>query len=393
MAPFFEDQYAMDLLPSVDATGQPALVVICKRTYAIDPLEAVAIPLEEQPPPLTADAFYEGSDPMASSCLEESDLAPFKRAVDVVVLGTAHAPRGKPTKRFKVAVQVGGLKRELQIVGPRTAKWRPPKKGRVDGKSAMVPSPPEFSEPSPVEQVPLRYEYAYGGMSVLVPSDPEVFEAVEGKRKEEAAAREEAAKQAEAEARQAAYDEEKDAVMEGFLEDGADPESYFTRGDSEHGATTESEASALRAGEGTRVLTEDLINEAAAAVAAEQAEDAARAKAAEAERDAHGVILSESVLELGDAEEEPETRLQEEASSDERWIERHSAIGEELRQSRGPQVQERNPDLPEDWPELACPSNPVGRGFAISADKRVIDGLQLPLIEDVGKPLTPEDVV
>ena len=110
MAPFFEDQYAMDLLPSVDDAGQQALVVICKRTYAIDPLEAVATPLDEQPAPLTADEFYDGSDPMASSCVQESDLAPFKRAVDVVVLGTAHAPRGKPAKRFKLFRKINTCK-------------------------------------------------------------------------------------------------------------------------------------------------------------------------------------------------------------------------------------------------------------------------------------------
>jgi hypothetical protein len=91
--------------------------------------------------------------------------------------------------------------------------------------------------------------------------------------------------------------------------------------------------------------------------------------------------------------EEEGPGLRTESETDERWIGRHTEIGEELRQSRGPQVQERNPELPEDWPEMACPTNPVGRGFALSADKRVIDGLQLPLIEEVDAPLKPEDVV
>jgi hypothetical protein len=395
MAPFFEDQYAMDLLPSMDDAGRPALVVICKRTYGIDPLEAVATPLEEQPAPTPADEFYDGTDPMASSCLQESDLAPFKRAVDVVVQGTAYAPRGKPSKRFKVGVQIGPLKRELQIVGPRTAKWKPPKKGKIDGKSGMVPTSPDFSDPGAVEEVPLRYEYAYGGMSVLVPSDPELFETIESQRKEEEAAVKQAAKEAEAEAKQAEYDAEKDDVMEGFLDDGADPDSYFTRGDSEHGATTDTGASSLRAGEGTQVLTEDVLAEAQAAVEAELAEDAAQAKADAAEMDEHGVVLSESVRELAKEGDDgaDATSQQVDAVQDERWIGRHSEIGEELRQSRGPEVQARNPELPEDWPELSCPSNPVGRGFAISADKRVIEGLQLPLIEEVGAPLKPEDVV
>ena len=97
----------------------------------------------------------------------ETDLVPEKARVDVLVLGKAYAPGGKPLASFDCAVQVGKHREVLRILGPRRVLWQPLR--RQDGK--MAPQPPRFTEPDPVVEVPLSLTLAYGGWSWLVPDD------------------------------------------------------------------------------------------------------------------------------------------------------------------------------------------------------------------------------
>lgn len=88
-------------------------------------------------------------DAAESSTLDESDLAPFKPATDVLVRGTARPPDGVAARRWEASVTVGDRQSRVQVTGPRWwlregDRWR-------------------LTEPEPAVAVPLRYELAYGG--------------------------------------------------------------------------------------------------------------------------------------------------------------------------------------------------------------------------------------
>lgn len=89
-------------------------------------------------------------DPAESSVLEESDLAPYKPATDVLVRGTARPPGNAPATAWEVTATVGARASRLRVTGPRW--WL-----RTDGDQWRL------SDPLATAAVPLRYELAYGG--------------------------------------------------------------------------------------------------------------------------------------------------------------------------------------------------------------------------------------
>jgi hypothetical protein len=92
-------------------------------------------------------------DPMNSSVRLESDFIPFKLATDVVLNGSAHAPRGIPTASCIVSLQVEETRKQILVTGDRVARF-------------VENGVPEFSEPEPFLKMDLRYERAYGGIDV-----------------------------------------------------------------------------------------------------------------------------------------------------------------------------------------------------------------------------------
>jgi hypothetical protein len=73
------------------------------------------------------------------------DLVRTKPTTDVLLMGHAYAPQGRPTKACEVALRVGSLVKQLTVIGDR--KWI--------GTT--------MSEPLPFTRMPLIYERAYGG--------------------------------------------------------------------------------------------------------------------------------------------------------------------------------------------------------------------------------------
>jgi hypothetical protein len=71
------------------------LTVVCKATFTLKPGESPLSATQE--PVCTADVMWEGD---RGSLRAASDLVPFKRRVDGVVVGHAHAPQGKPVPRW-----------------------------------------------------------------------------------------------------------------------------------------------------------------------------------------------------------------------------------------------------------------------------------------------------
>jgi hypothetical protein len=123
--------------------------VIVKRSYLIT--DAGELKRKETDHELRKiDAYYENGDPEWSVVQYEYELAPYKPLVDVVVIGSAHAPDGEPVQSMPVSVQVGQRSKELIVFGDRQCHFR---------KNAD----PVFSEPEPCAEMEIRYDLAYGG--------------------------------------------------------------------------------------------------------------------------------------------------------------------------------------------------------------------------------------
>jgi hypothetical protein len=80
----------------------------------------------------------------------ENDLAPYKLATDVVVVGTARTASGQPVAQLDASVEVGRFKKTIRVVGDRHCHFR-------------AGQPPIFSEPAPFTEMEVRYDRAYGG--------------------------------------------------------------------------------------------------------------------------------------------------------------------------------------------------------------------------------------
>lgn len=121
--------------------------VVAKGTFRIV-RDGAARGMPEQRP-LTLASEYWG-DPVRSSMRWDNDLAPYKPATDVHVVGHARAPGAGPLSRWAVAVRVGEVAKRAVVTGPR--RWR---------RRAGVLW--ELEEPGVAYEVPLRYELAWGG--------------------------------------------------------------------------------------------------------------------------------------------------------------------------------------------------------------------------------------
>ncbi|MBL9027572.1 MAG: DUF2169 domain-containing protein [Myxococcales bacterium] len=144
-----------------NARGEPRRVVVSRATFDIGPTGELSRCTPQPPLSFREQSFGEV---LATPVRHESDIAPEKRKVDVIVNAVAHAPGGRSTTRWDVALrifaQAGGpgsdkrgavlLDHRLSVTGPRAFVHA----GGNDWR---------LGEPSPAAQVPLRYDHAYGG--------------------------------------------------------------------------------------------------------------------------------------------------------------------------------------------------------------------------------------
>jgi hypothetical protein len=129
-------------------------IVGVKATFNIK-LDGELVLAEEQLPPLLVPEY--NGDGGTSSLRYDADLVGPKPATDVVLNGTAYAPRGRPAAEFLLSLRLGAIRKTIKVVGHRT--WQ-------QGAFGVRPSAPE-----PVTQVPVVYERAYGGFDQESP-DP-----------------------------------------------------------------------------------------------------------------------------------------------------------------------------------------------------------------------------
>jgi len=130
---------------------QACLSVLVKATFALPkPGEETPAPAGEQWPIVAADEYFKGD--ITGSVEYEADAVPFKPRADVVLIGKAHAPGGRPVKALDAMLRVGRLRKVIRVFGDR--KWIFPT------RLVMVPV---ISEPEPFTEMPLVYERAFGG--------------------------------------------------------------------------------------------------------------------------------------------------------------------------------------------------------------------------------------
>jgi hypothetical protein len=145
-----ETTFAVAAMPWEDLKGDGRLSVIVKSTFRIDP-EGDASIAPDQIAILTADQTYT-KDP-GSPTQFESDMAPFKPRADIVLVGKAYAPEGRPVEWMDVSLRIATLRRTMRVFGDRN--WAFP------SSFTLVPI---MSRPKPFVRMDLTYERAFGGV-------------------------------------------------------------------------------------------------------------------------------------------------------------------------------------------------------------------------------------
>jgi hypothetical protein len=135
--------YTIGLEPS----GRELLIVAIKGTFHL-PKTAENLRLHaEQLALVMADTFT--GEPGQSAPIYEADYALRKQRCDVLLLGSAYAPGGRPAERTLVGVQVGSLTKSVAVIGDR--RWE----AGLAGIRA--------SRPRPFLVKPICYDVAFGG--------------------------------------------------------------------------------------------------------------------------------------------------------------------------------------------------------------------------------------
>jgi len=129
-------------------------IVAVKGTFDIKPDGSLKLADEQLEPLLLPE--YNGEDGL-SSLRYEADLVAQKPTTDVLINGTAYAPKGRPSNKFLVSLRLGNINKSIKVTGDRT--WK-------RGLLGLSPS-----SARPVTQVPILYEKAYGGFDQSNP-DP-----------------------------------------------------------------------------------------------------------------------------------------------------------------------------------------------------------------------------
>jgi hypothetical protein len=139
-----------------DEGNQSIFSVLVKRTYDIKPGGSITR-VEKAVCFVRLDEYYDDGEPEWTTVKREAELAPYKIATDVVLLGKAFAPKGDPVAYTDVTVQVGIYRKAVRVTGDRHCLFRPN-------------APPVFSDPVPFTEMPVQYDRAYGGRDIR--SDP-----------------------------------------------------------------------------------------------------------------------------------------------------------------------------------------------------------------------------
>ena len=186
---------------ALDQHEQCFHVVALRTTSEIKTYGALQFIPEQAPLAVTDD--YHG-EMNKSSVRQESDLAPFKPQCDVIIIGKAYAPAGRPARRFTAGIRIAGPKQPrplppqpqglnptMQPSPAAVAAWQ---REVEEARTNPLPGPVildrqlavcgsrywekgsfggwALTSPEPIVSLPLQYEYAYGGECRIGPEDP-----------------------------------------------------------------------------------------------------------------------------------------------------------------------------------------------------------------------------
>ena len=137
-----------------DGRGVHWFVIAVRGTFTLGAGGRTSL-ADEQLPPILAPEHT--GIPGESSLRYDSELLEHKPGTDVVVLGCAYAPRGRPTASVPVILRVGSLlEKQLVVYGSRAY---------YEGAVGLATTSPE-----PFVKQPIQYELAFGGRDT---SDPD----------------------------------------------------------------------------------------------------------------------------------------------------------------------------------------------------------------------------
>ena len=122
--------------------GAPALTVVCKATFLLQP--GLAELARDQDDPNEDDTYWD-DDPRKSLSLA-TDLVPYKARADVLVVGHTFAPNKKAARSWVARISVGPLHKAVEVYTDRAFG--------LDG---------ELREGPPITRARLGYERAAGG--------------------------------------------------------------------------------------------------------------------------------------------------------------------------------------------------------------------------------------
>ncbi|CAN7396381.1 DUF2169 family type VI secretion system accessory protein [Acidovorax sp. LjRoot117] len=148
----------VDVRKATDDHGYERATLMLKATYALPkPGDTVRIADDLVP-------WFYSDMPVDETGLGgvayEADISYEKLHPEFLVVGTAHAPEGKPTERFPFAVSVGKQTKSMVATGART--WQ---SGLVSGKASAI---------EPIVSLPASYTKGFGGADPgKVESDPD----------------------------------------------------------------------------------------------------------------------------------------------------------------------------------------------------------------------------
>jgi hypothetical protein len=132
--------------------GDWFLSVIVKATFRLENRLTPARIAEKQLPILTMDEPHDPKMPFGALRFE-SDLVPFKPRTDVLLVGQAHAPFGRPQKYVDVTIVVGPVGKQIRALGERRWSFKD-----LKDPMPLVAGPAEFTE------MPLTWDRAFGGI-------------------------------------------------------------------------------------------------------------------------------------------------------------------------------------------------------------------------------------
>jgi len=133
-------------------SGQPykdyQLALLLKMTFSIN-ASGECEPAKEQYPLLDEPGTYEDLEsPLVSPPSWDSDLMAFKPGTDIVVQGSAYS-YGKAAQMVDAELKLVNFSRVIRVHGDRRVDWQ--------GGN------PVFTPAEPFEQMPVRYDHAFGG--------------------------------------------------------------------------------------------------------------------------------------------------------------------------------------------------------------------------------------